>query len=231
MHKSRVDFELINDRHEGIVSVFRCLQNNELAEQLRQACFFTPFARTEFETARIEPTDSIVEKARKTVFRAAAGFGAGGANQELSTGFRAYSRNARTSPAMDWANWPQYLPQFIERLRGVVIENRDAAAIIAEQDSADVLFYIDPPYLTQTRTKKRVYDFEMTDDQHETLLRQLKSVSGMVALSGYASELYQDYLGDWRRIDFKTVADRQAERTECLWLNPQSIMVAPRLFI
>lgn len=52
----------------------------------------------------------------------------------------------------------------------------------------------------------------------------------MVALSGYFSDLYQDHLGDWRRIDFKAVGDRQAQRTECLWLNPQSREAVPKLF-
>ena len=40
---------------------------------------------------------------------------------------------------------------FTRRLAGVIIENKDALELISEHDSADTLFYVDPPYAAATR--------------------------------------------------------------------------------
>jgi DNA adenine methylase len=42
----------------------------------------------------------------------------------------------------------------------------------------------------------------------------------MVVLSGYPSELYDDALHDWRRVEREALADGAAKRVEVLWLNP-----------
>jgi hypothetical protein len=40
----------------------------------------------------------------------------------------------------------------------------------------------------------------------------------MVILSGYWSELYQELIPDWRRIEFQSMT-RGGPRTECLWFS------------
>ncbi len=42
----------------------------------------------------------------------------------------------------------------------------------------------------------------------------------MVALSGYGSELYDNALAGWKRIEIAAMADGARPRTEVLWLNP-----------
>ena len=49
------------------------------------------------------------------------------------------------------------------RLSRVVILNRDALNVIRKQDGPDTLFYLDPPYLTETRTAPDVFAHEMTE--------------------------------------------------------------------
>jgi hypothetical protein len=85
----------------------------------------------------------------------------------------------------------------VERLRGVIIEQRPAADLLARYDRPDTLFYVDPPYLFSTRSTKRVgndlchgYRHELDDAGHEALLDQLAAMRGMVVLSGYPSPLY-----------------------------------------
>jgi DNA adenine methylase len=53
------------------------------------------------------------------------------------------------------------------------------------------------------------------------LLGVLRGLAGMVVLSGYPSEIYDELLPDWTRVD-KTgaFADGAQIRTECLWLSP-----------
>lgn len=146
--------------------------------------------------------------------------GHGSNSHNRATGFRRHSRHSGTSPCSDWRNYPAALTEIIDRLRGVVIENRDAFGLIAEQDSEQTLFYLDPPYVMSTRDKGADYRFEMTDDQHRDLAELLHSLSGMVVLSGYHSALYDDLYADWAFVDRRALADGARERVETLWLNP-----------
>jgi DNA adenine methylase len=60
----------------------------------------------------------------------------------------------------------------------------------------------------------------MTDDDHRRLAAVLHQVRGMVVLSGYPTELYDDELfGDWERHERHAVADGARMRTEVVWLN------------
>lgn len=51
------------------------------------------------------------------------------------------------------------------------------------------------------------------------MLTALRGLAGHVVLSGYASELYDDALPDWRRIEIAAMADRAQPRTEVIWCN------------
>ena len=101
------------------------------------------------------------------------------------------------------------------------IENRPALEVIARHNGPEVLIYADPPYMRDTRTASGdAYHHEMTDAGHEALLRALMAHKGVVILSGYDSDLYNDMLRDWRKETLNTTAERGARRTECLWINP-----------
>lgn len=80
------------------------------------------------------------------------------------------------------------------------------------------LIYADPPYLTATRRRARVYRHDYTDGQHVELLALLVTLPCAVMVSGYPSALYDDMLEGWRRLEF--VGDSHVgARTEVLWLN------------
>jgi DNA adenine methylase len=52
------------------------------------------------------------------------------------------------------------------------------------------------------------------------LLELLKGLRGMVVLSGYPSELYDETLVGWRREERAAYADGGGARTEVVWINP-----------
>ena len=88
--------------------------------------------------------------------------------------------------------------------------------------------YCDPPYLFDVRSSRRaMYTAEFGEvDDHQRLLRLLRSLPCMVALSGYFSELYADSLAEWRHVTFNTVARSGEVKTEWLWMNypePQAL--------
>lgn len=79
--------------------------------------------------------------------------------------------------------------------------------------------YCDPPYLHSTRRDlSHGYRFEMTDADHDRLLKRLVKLECLVAISGYRSPLYDRRLRGWRRIDY-TAQSRGGPRVESLWMN------------
>lgn len=80
--------------------------------------------------------------------------------------------------------------------------------------------YIDPPYVLSTRTREQ-YQYEMTDHDHIELLELLNQSKAQVILSGYASDLYDQYLSNWHRLEFSATAEQGLPRMEVLWLNFQ----------
>jgi DNA adenine methylase len=85
-----------------------------------------------------------------------------------------------------------------------------------------VLIYADPPYPLSTRSGK-MYQHEMTDADHLTLLDALDAHPGPVVLSGYHCALYDDRLRHWSTREKQAQAEKGNTRTEVLWLNQTCI--------
>lgn len=226
MLKERSYSEVYNDLDDEMVNLFRVLRDPAMSEQLAVAIHLTPFARVEFLGA-YQPTNDPIEKARRTLVRSFMGFGTTTLRKNR-TGFRAKALRQSQPAQVDWTNYPSCVATFTERLRGVVIEHRDALKVIVQQDSSETLIYVDPPYPHGTRSaiqtgshNDTAYKYEMTDDQHRALAEVLHDCNGMVVLSGYACDLYDKELyGDWERHTRKALADGGRIRTEVVWLNP-----------
>jgi len=113
------------------------------------------------------------------------------------------------------------------RLRNIQVENYPALDIIRLYNDPGVLLYCDPPYVHDTRRldKTKAYSHEMTPDEHRTLAAALHKHTGLVALSGYPSPLYDELYADWHYIDMpyesasNTTGTTTATRIERLWTN------------
>lgn len=224
LQKPRSYAEVYNDLDGEIVNVFRVLQCQEKRERLIEMLRFTPYARAEFNLAW-EPTNDDVERARRVIIRAQMGFGSAGATKG-SSGFRRDTERRYTTAMQDWVRYPNCLPPIISRMTGVQLENRPALDVIRTNDRPGVLFYVDPPYLHDTRVMNgstRYYRHEMTAADHVELLDRLNQVQGMVVLNGYPSDLYENALRGWARFNKQSRASAYrgtCMRTEVIWLNP-----------
>jgi DNA adenine methylase len=255
MRKDRVYAEVYNDLDDVVVNLFKVLRDPAKADRLIETLRLTPFARQEFNEA-LEPAEDDVERARHLVVRSFMGFGSNAHSsspvaektafktytrphdQYRSTGFRANSNRSGTTPAHDWANYPDSLAQVVDRLRGVIIEKRDAADVMQQHDGPATLHYVDPPYLPETRSpankydlKHRMYRHEMTPDDHLELLAFIQGLQGMVVLSGYPHAMYDQALAGWQRVEREALADGARKRTEVLWISPNCRLPSwPELF-
>ncbi|EAU5657267.1 DNA adenine methylase [Salmonella enterica] len=224
LKKEPSESEVYNDLDGDVVNLFRVLRNPEVSQALITACALTPYSREEF-THAYGHSDDPVERARRLVVRATMGFGSAGATKGR-TGFRLDTRRNSATVQAVWARQPDNLAAVASRFAGVLVENRDAIQRMRDHDVPSTLHFVDPPYVHDTRvqvSKNSAYRFELTDDEHRQLLSALKSLSGMVIVCGYNSELYNDALSGWKRVTKTTSANGRAgsvQRTECLWINP-----------
>lgn len=220
MRKARSYAEVYNDLDGEIVNLFRILQCKTKAEKLERLLRLTPFARAEFDVA-YRPSAIPLERARRLIIRAYMGFGSDGHNTDAGkTGFRANSNRSGTTPAHDWVNFPNQIKAFTDRLAGVVIENRDACEVMAQQDGPETLHFVDPPYVHETRGAKHNYRHEMTDTDHHKLCGFLQSLKGMVILCGYENPIYETLGWAKEAKEAKaSLADGARERKEIIWMN------------
>ena len=210
--------ETFNDLNDAIVNFFRVLRTrpDELIEQIK----LTPWARSEFEycLAEKEIVDP-VEMARRLYFRLWMSYQS--AYLSCKGNWRRH-KNGKRAALADVS--VENLKLASERLRVVQIECRDAFQLITEMDSPETLFYLDPPYVFKTRSQRKAYSHEMTDDDHRRFAEVLYDVKGFVVLSGYPSDLYAELFErrGWRRVDRRARVMGGGAKTECLWLSPRT---------
>jgi len=222
--------ETYNDLDSEVVNFFECLRDQ--GDQLIRAVSLTPFSREELVRAcQAQPGLPAMERARRFFVRA----------RQTRTGLAQTSSEGRwdhcvlTSRAgmagavSRWLGSVEGLPEIVQRMQRVQIENAPAIEVLLRYDSPDTLFYCDPPYPHETRGDSKAYGFEMTDREHETLAEALHTVRGAVALSGYRCALLDRLYRDWQRVDAHTrlCHSTKEERTESLWLNYDSGAISP----
>jgi DNA adenine methylase len=222
LRKGRSHEEIYNDLDSDIVNLFRVTRDRGV--ELRHKLALTPFSREEYALS-YQPTDDPVEKARRTVVRAYMGRGTNAAtgliNEEgkQSTGFRANSDRAGKTASRVWAGYSDALEAIIDRLQGVVIENRNALEVVGQHDTPQTLFYADPPYLISTRDDGEDYRNEMKDEDHIKLAELLNTSKGAVIVSGYDSDLYNEFYKGWMRQYRTDQTDSHEIKKEVLWMK------------
>jgi len=227
LRKPQSEVEVYNDVDDRVVNLFRVVRDPEQFERLRMLLDLTPYARGEFaDLVELPATDDPVEKARRffAICRQARG---GIGMSKLTKNAWATSKRTRrqmAEPVSKYLSAIDGLDDVAERLRTVMIESRPALDIIHQYDGEDSFFYLDPPYLPETRHggKAATYAHEMSVDDHVSLLDALLEIKGKAMLSGYGAQLYDAKLRAWRREELKTKAHMSnsgEERIEVIWFN------------
>ena len=113
-----------------------------------------------------------------------------------------YSRSYSTAISV-WVNSVAMIDKFYKRLMGVQIDCRDWRDIISAYDSDDTLFYLDPPYVPETR-KGGKYSHELSSHDHQELVEWLLTLRGKALLSGYPSDVYAPLIeAGWSNKEFE----------------------------
>lgn len=111
-------------------------------------------------------------------------------------------------------------PPFCELVNGDAVDCLNRFDFFNLPVYSQVLLYVDPPYMPETRTSRARYRHEYTVADHERLLACLMSLPQNVSviLSGYRSQLYDETLAGWRSLEFQAMT-RGGVRTEKIWMN------------
>ena len=137
--QTRPRAEVINDRGRDIATLFRILQRHYV--QFLDVLKFGLTTRAEFERlARVEPdTLTDLERAARFLYLQRTAFGGKVSGRSFGV--------ARERPArFNLTTLEPMLEDLHSRLAGVVIECLDWSDFIPRYDSAETLFYLDPPY-------------------------------------------------------------------------------------
>jgi DNA adenine methylase len=217
--------EVINDIDGDLMNFYAVLKDPELFARLQDLLDLTLFSEAEWRAAG----ELISGASGDRVRRAAALFtyvrqSMSGRRDTFAPAVRTRLRGGRNDGVNAWWGAVDQLRAVHQRLRNARIICRPALDVIDSEDTPGTLFYLDPPYLHETRTATEVYQFEMTEGDHRELLDRLPSVKGKVILSGYPSRLYDAALADWTRDTFdlpnNAAGGKSKDRkTEVLWCN------------
>jgi DNA adenine methylase len=214
--------ETYNDLDGEVVNFFECLRDH--GKELVRLISLTPFSRAELVTALTPAVGlSKVERARRFFVRARQT--RTGLAQTSSEGRWAHcvltSRAEMAGAVSRWLGSVEGLPEIVQRLQRVQIENAPAREVILRYDSPETLFYCDPPYPHEARGDAKAYGYEMTDEEHEALADTLNKAQAAVAVSGYRCGLMDKLYADWHRTDAdpRLCNSSKGERTESLWTN------------
>lgn len=219
--------EVVNDTNDELMNFWRVLQGPQDFEAFRRRMEATPFSEQEWHDAKwAEHFADINEVERAVAFFIRCRQSLAGRMKSFTGITKTRIRRGMNNEVSAWLTCVEGLPAVHARLKRVLILNRAALEVIRSQDGEQTLFYLDPPYLHETRTTTSVYTYEMTYSQHAELLSLLRPVRGKFLLSGYRSELYDSYAlaNHWHRVDFDLPnnaagGDTKRRMTECVWCN------------
>lgn len=216
-NKNRSVIETINDIDSSVVNLFRVIRDNP--EELTRLVEMTPWSREEYKSS-YESSDNSVEDARRYLVRM---WQAIGAKSSDITGWRNNIKGNNGNLTQFSCRLPGNILEVAGRLRHdrghiIQIENQDAMKLIERHKRENVLIYVDPPYVLQTRNG-RIYKHEFTDNQHIELLELLIEHPGPVIISGYNNSIYEKHLKNWNQEKREAQVEGGKVKTETIWLN------------
>ncbi|AQQ75486.1 site-specific DNA methyltransferase [uncultured archaeal virus] len=191
LNKKRSKLEVINDIDDNIYNLFLVLRNN--FQEFEHKFRYLIYSRKQFEEYMKQ-----YKKDRLTslepVERAIAFFYLLNTTMTtLDSGFRrAVTRGTRFLTCFS-DKVLERLELVRRRLKGVLIERLDFRDCIKKYDSPSTFFFCDPPFMV----KRRLYEFDMTKEDHYELAEFLSNIEGKFLLIHVENEDFYDVYGQF----------------------------------
>lgn len=223
--------EVVNDVDKNLSNFWSVLQGVDSFGSLIRLCQSTPFSEIEWDNADIHHfifpgADDYVSarEVRAWQFFVWCRQSLAGRMDCFSSITKSRTRRGMNEQVSGWLSAIDGLPEVHERLKRVLILNRDYNQVIQLMDNKKTLFYLDPPYPPSTRVSQEVYAHDMSEEQHMELLDLICHCEAKICISSYANHLYDGKLSGWNRKDFD-IANHAAggstkrRMTESIYMN------------
>ncbi len=171
--------EIYNDANSNLVNLFRCMKyhREELEREINGYYNSREIFNDVVERLKNGVGFTDIQRAGMFFVKTKISYGADG---------RTFGCN-RKSLSTD------RFSEISERLKNVVIENKDFENLIKVYDRPNALFYLDPPY----HTTEKYYDVQFTEEDHLRLKNALDNIKGRFVLSynddEFIRNLYKNY--------------------------------------
>jgi len=234
--KEPSQIEVYNDLDSGLVNFFRVLRDKNKFQKFYEQVVLMPYSREEYYECREtwDKEEDDVQMAVKWFVVARQSFsGIFGRSWGYTV---TNSVRGMANPISKYWGAIDMLPEVAERLLRVQIEHNDFRKILKAYDTENTFFYLDPPYVLDTRTEA-VYRYEMALEDHQELVDMLLHITGKAMLSGYDHEVYKPLEeAGWTKLVFEAMCwvtgrtraqkhiyndsnKHKLKRKECVWLN------------
>lgn len=171
--------EVFNDIDGELINLYRCIKYHPGA--LQKELEFMLVSREQFYDNRDKRLKGLtdIQRAARYFYVIKVSFGA--------------DKDSFGTSRKNLINAIDYISEVTERLKNVVIENKDFADLIKVYDRNGALFYCDPPYFNA----EKYYDNTFTLDDHKKLHSILSNINGKFILSynncAFIKDLYNDF--------------------------------------
>jgi DNA adenine methylase len=212
---------VVNDIHRELTTFWRVLQDSRKFARFCRIIDAMPFSQVEWNDAHGDAANPVSQAVN---FFVRCRQSRAGKLDCFATLSRNRTRRNMNEQASSWMSAIEGLPAVAARLKRVVVLDEEAVKVIMSQDGPNTLFYLDPPYVHETRVSTTDYDHEMSTDQHVELLEVIEGCCGKVLLSGYPNDLYKNKLKNWNSLDFEidnkaSSAKQKPRMIERVWMN------------
>ncbi len=207
--------ETINDLNLDVVNLFKCIQKD--ASRLACLVATTPYSRDSYIAAYMEKERDPYDQALKFLIKCWQGMGYRANGDKVGWKCDAMGRE-KMYALWNWYNLPNNVIDVCERLRAVQIENCNALDLISRYDDKNTFMYLDPPYLYSTGVRHE-YVHDMSKEEHENLLKKIVDCKANIMISGFDTNMYNNFLCDWNKVHICTHKANGKSQEECIWMN------------
>lgn len=221
-----------NDINKDLINFFEVLKDKKLSMELQDRLYKTLYCKLIYEEACEELTSGqykIKDLNRAVNFYIATMQSINSIGALQKSGFRSSKSHLRKGMGQAVSAWKtnidKNLPIVIDEFRKVEVYNYDFLDCINKFDSKNTIFYLDPPYILESRKNKKVYTDELEDRRHQELIEKILTIKGDAILSGYENNIYTELEEKgWNKeiINIKspsTPRGAKTSRKECIWCN------------
>ena len=191
--KDTSKIEVYNDIFDELFNLMKTIQNRPY--DLREKLLSMPNSKKLYEDIKKRKIvyENTVDRAAAYIFSCRYSFN----NNTVNGGYRINKSSSIPQQIERIAEDLQFISQ---RLRNVVLENRNYKTLIKKYDSKQTLFYIDPPYvfpLEEKGKKDGLYERKFNRKDMTELVQILKKIEGKFVLSHYQNDFVESMMKGW----------------------------------